>query len=82
MACGKAIKIAYENIDEYNEKLTNLREYYISSLEKKIKDIRINGDMHDRLPGNINISFKDADGSSLLLKLDEVRNMCIKWLCL
>ena len=82
MVCGKAIKIAYENIDKYNEKLINLREYYISSLEKKVKDIRINGDMHDRLPGNINISFKDVDGSCLLLKLDEVRNMCIKWLCL
>ena len=67
LAYGKAIKIAYENFDKYNE---------------RIKDIRINGDMHDRLPGNINISFKDVDGSCLLLKLDEVRNMCIKWLCL
>ena len=82
MACGKAIKIAYENFDKYNEKLINLREYYISSLEKKVKDIRINGDRYDRLPGNINISFKDVDGSCLLLKLDEVRNMRIKWLCL
>lgn len=82
MACGKAIKIAYENIDKYNEKLIDLREYYISSLEKKVKDIRINGDRYDRLPGNVNISFKDVDGSCLLLKLDEVRDMCIKWLCL
>ena len=82
MACGKAIKIAYENIDKYNEKLIDLREYYVSSLEKKVKDIRINGDRYDRLPGNINISFKDVDGSCLLLKLDEVRDMCIKWLCL
>ena len=82
MAYGKAIKIAYENIDKYNEKLTNLREYYISSLEKRIKDIRVNGDRYNRLPGNINVSFRDVDGSSLLLKLDEVRNMCIKRLCL
>ena len=74
MACGKAIKMAYKNFDEYNEKLKSLREYYISNVEKRIKDIR--------LPGNSNISFKDVDGSCLLLKLDEVRNLCIKWFCL
>ncbi len=82
MACGKAIKMAYKNFDEYNEKLKSLREYYISNVEKRIKDIRINGDRYDRLPGNSNISFKDVDGSCLLLKLDEVRNLCIKWFCL
>lgn len=77
LECGKAIELAYKNIDEYNKKLLDLREYYISNVEKRIKDIRINGDRHDRLPGNANISFKGVDGNSLLLKLDEVRNMRI-----
>ncbi len=68
---GKAIEIAYQNIDEYNEKLTELREYYISQVEKRIPNIKLNGHRTNRLPGNVNISFKDVDGGELLLKLDE-----------
>lgn len=79
---GKAIEVAYKNIDEYNKKILDLREYYISNVQNRIKDIYINGDRSDRLPGNANISFKGVDGNSLLLKLDEVRNMRINRLCL
>ena len=75
LECGKAIEVAIKNIEEYNKKLTNLRDYYFTSVENRIKDIRINGDRNNRLPGNANISFKGVDGTSLLLKLDEVRNL-------
>ena len=79
---GSAIELANKNIDKYNKKLLDLREYYISSVEKRIKDIRINGDRKDRLPGNANISFKDVEGDALLLKLDEVRNLYVCRFCL
>ncbi len=68
---GKAIELSYKNIDEYNKKLTELREYYISQIEKRIPNIKLNGHRINRLPGNVNISFKDVDGGELLLKLDE-----------
>ena len=68
---GKAIELAYENLDEYNEKLTKLRDYYISQVENRIPDIKLNGHRTKRLPGNSNISFKNVDGGELLLKLDE-----------
>lgn len=68
---GKAIEIANNNLDKYNKKLINLREYYIKKVEENIKDIKINGDREQRLSGNVNISFKNVDGSELLLKLDE-----------
>lgn len=77
MDCGTAIELAYKNINEYNKKLLDLREYYISNIEKRISDIRINGDRKNRLPGNANISFKGVDGEALLLKLDAVRNLYI-----
>ena len=79
---GKAIELAYKNIDNYNKKLLDLREYYIGSVEKKISNIKINGNRFDRLSGNANISFKGIDGESLLLKLDAVRNMYFCWFCL
>jgi len=68
---GKAIELAYENLNEYNNKLLELREYYISEVEKNISDVKLNGHRTNRLPGNANISFKDVDGGDLLLKLDE-----------
>lgn len=76
MGFGKAIELAYRDISEYNRKLLDLREYYITSVEKRIPDIYINGDRNDRLPGNANISFKGIDGNSLLLKLDQ-EGICV-----
>lgn len=67
---GKAIELAYNNLNKYNTKLTTLRNYYISEIEKHIKDTHLNGDRIDRLPGNANISFKGIDAGQLLLNLD------------
>lgn len=67
---GKAIELVYENFDEYNEKLTQLRDYYISQIEEKIPNVKLNGHRTKRLPGNANISFKSVEGDALLLTLD------------
>lgn len=72
---GKAIELAYENFDDYNKKLTDLRDYYFSQVEEKIPDIKINGHRTKRLPGNANISFEFIEGESLLLYLD-ARGIC------
>ena len=69
---GKAIELAQENLEEYNTRLKNLRDYYFSKIEEKIQDIRVNGHRISRLPGNANVSFLNVEGQQLLLKLDEV----------
>ena len=71
VALGKAIEIIYNEFDDYNKKLKELRDYYISELKKNFKDIQINGDLEKRLPGNLNMSFKNIDSQELLFKLDE-----------
>lgn len=68
---SKALELIYNNFEIYNNNLLNLREYYIKSIEKNIKDVHINGDRIDRLPGNANISFKGIDAGELLLYLDQ-----------
>lgn len=68
---GKAIELADQNLEAYNKKIKNLRDFYISEVEKRIPYIRINGDMENRLPGNANISFKGVDGGKLLSELDK-----------
>lgn len=72
---GKAIELAYKNFDEYNEKLTSLRDYYISQVEEKIPNVKLNGHKTRRLPGNANISFIGVDGEALLLNLD-LKGIC------
>ena len=68
---GKAIELAQKNLDEYSNKLTNLRNYYFSQVEEKIPNIKINGSKQKRLPGNANISFEGINAEELLLKLDQ-----------
>ena len=72
---GKAIELAYENFDEYNKKLTKLRDYYIAQVEEKIPYVKLNGHRTKRLPGNANISFRFIEGESLLLNLD-MKGIC------
>lgn len=69
---GKAIELIYKNFNEYNEKLTNFRNLYISEIEKRIPKAKLNGDRIKRLPGNCNFSFEGVDAQKLLFQLDEV----------
>ena len=73
---GKAIELSQKNLEDNRKKLTELRNYYLSQIEEKIPNIKINGHRECRLPGNANISFKGIRGDELLLKLDEYRICC------
>lgn len=68
---GKAIEIADKNLELNNKKLKDLRDYYIQEIAANITNIKINGDLNSRLPGNINICFKGVEGSELLKELDK-----------
>lgn len=67
---GKAIEMAYEDLDEKTKKIKELRDYYIKQVRERISYIKINGDLVKRLPGNINISFRFIEGEGMLLNLD------------
>ncbi len=72
---GKAIEIAYDNLEEHNKRIRDLRDYYVKEVEQKIPYIKINGDLERRLPGNSNISFRFIEGEGLLLNLD-LKGIC------
>lgn len=69
---GKAIELVTTNLREHMEKLTQLRDRTIEEVLKKIPYSRLNGDRKQRLPGNVNFSFKFIEGESILLMLDQV----------
>ena len=72
---GKAIELAYQNLEVHNNKIKELRDYYVEQVKEKIPYIKINGDMEKRLPGNSNISFRFIEGEGLLLNLD-LKGIC------
>lgn len=47
-----------------------VRDYFESRIIKEIKDVKINGDVNNRLPGISNITFYGRKGESLLFSLD------------
>lgn len=73
---GKAAEIARKNMEKHIRNLSKIRDYYIKKVQKEIPNIRINGSMENRLPGNANISFKGINASELIFKLDE-RGICV-----
>ena len=73
---GKACEIAKKNMDYHIRHTKSLRDYYLGEVKKKIKDIKINGSIEHRLPGNANISFLGLDSTALLLELDKKGICC------
>lgn len=67
---GKACELAKINLKEHMKHLEELRNYFISEVEKRIEDVKLNGSIENRLPGNCNFSFSSVDGEALLLNLD------------
>ncbi len=73
---GKACELANTNLENHIKYIKNLRNYYIQQVQENIENIRINGSMEYRLPGNANISFVGVDSTALLLELDK-KNICV-----
>ncbi len=62
---------------EHNEKhLRMVSNVFLNELRKSNTDFIINGDPSNRLPGNINISFRNRSGEGLMHMLD-LKGICI-----
>ena len=57
----------HKHIHQFKE----LRDAYFTQISNNLSDIKINGSIKYRLPGNSNISFKNMNGDELLARLDE-----------
>ncbi|MGD8583010.1 MAG: IscS subfamily cysteine desulfurase [Gammaproteobacteria bacterium] len=68
---GEAFRIANEEMEEENRRILALRNRLWDGL-KDMEEVYINGDMDQRIPGNINISFNFVEGESLLMALKDL----------
>lgn len=72
VAFGKAAELADVNFDEHVKHLSELRDYMMAEIEKRIPDVYLNGDKEHRHPGNLNVTFKKIEGESILLMLNHM----------
>lgn len=72
---GKAIEIADSNLVTYNNHLIKLRDLYAKSVLQLFRNVHVNGDVNNRLSGNMNISFLGYKGADIVEKLDK-RGIC------
>lgn len=67
---GLALELAVKDIPKETPRISKLRDMLIEGLQKQITDIKLNGDLTNRVPNNVNISIQGVEGESLLLALD------------
>ncbi|QVK17391.1 IscS subfamily cysteine desulfurase [Mycoplasmatota bacterium] len=69
----KALELIYQDIHEHNMKERFLSQKLYALLKEKIKDIKLNGPEigNNRLPGNLNLSFKGIDGALMSYELNK-----------
>ena len=72
VAFGKAAELADVNFDEHVKHSSQLRDYMMAEIEKRIPDVYVNGDKDHRHPGNLNVTFKKIEGESILLMLNHM----------
>jgi cysteine desulfurase len=68
---GEAFRIAKAEMATENERLLNLRNRLWDGL-KDMEEVYVNGDLEQRIAGNINISFNFVEGESLLMALKDL----------
>ena len=65
-----ALKLAYEEAEENNRRIANLRDRLIAGVLERIPDVHLNGHPVQRLPNNVNFTFKSVEGEAILIQLD------------
>jgi len=71
VAMGEAFRIAKAEMAQENERIRMLRDRLYLGL-KDIEEVYVNGDMRQRIGGNLNISFNLVEGESLIMALKDI----------
>lgn len=67
---GKAVELLLKDNFETNQKLKELRDEMEKQIQEKISDIKIYGDMENRLANTSSIAFKNVNAEELLVMLE------------
>ncbi|MDP1592659.1 MAG: IscS subfamily cysteine desulfurase [Gallionella sp.] len=68
---GEAFRIAQQEMAEENERVRMLRDRLMAGL-MDMEEVHVNGDMEQRVPHNVNLSFNFVEGESLIMAIKDV----------
>ncbi len=68
---GEAFRIAREEMGAEAERTRSLRDRFLEKL-RGLEEIHINGDLEQRVSGNLNISFAFVEGESLIMAVKDI----------
>src|SRR5215813_13227016 len=69
---GEACAIAGAEMAEEAKRLRVMRDRLLKGLMAEVPDIVVNGDLEQRLPGNLNIGFPQVSGQALLAEVPDL----------
>jgi cysteine desulfurase len=64
---GEAAAIAQREMGAEVERLRFLRNKLLEGMTKALPEVYVNGDLEQRIPGNINLSFAYVEGEGLMM---------------
>ena len=68
---GEAFRIAQQEMAAENERIRMLRDRLWRGLSS-MEEVHVNGDMEQRVPHNLNVSFNFVEGESLIMAVKEI----------
>jgi cysteine desulfurase len=68
---GEAFRIAKEEMELENARIRRLRDRLLAGLQE-IEEVYVNGDLKQRVPHNLNISFNFVEGESLIMAVKDI----------
>ncbi len=71
VAMGEAFRIAREEMDAEEARILELRKRLWEGLGS-LEEVRVNGSLSQRVPGNLNVSFAYVEGESLIMALKDL----------
>ena len=70
---GKACELIAQSLDDHAEYMRTLRDQLEKELSKQLSDVLVNGDLGNRLPNTLSISFRGVNADDVLEAIgDEV----------
>jgi cysteine desulfurase len=69
---GESCAIAVADLPDESLRLLQLRNRFLARIQDVVEDVHLHGDLEQRIPGNLNLSFADIDGQDLMMRLSRV----------
>lgn len=69
---GAAAAIAAQEMAAETQRLVGLRDRFLKILAERLGSVHVNGDLVQRIPGNLNLCFAGIDGEVLMRDLEDL----------